>query len=69
MVGAPVAGLAAEARNRWLEVLELPAHRDDDGNTEPAALMVWQGWVFARRFCDVEHVGGKVTKKHGMSLD
>ena len=68
-VGTPVAGLAAKARGRWLEVIEVPAHVGADGTSDPAVVMIWQGWVFARRFCSVEHADGKVTNKHGSSLD
>ena len=62
-VGQPVAGLAERAEGMWLKVNDI-RWRDQD-----PVLSVWEGWVFARRFCDVTHKDGVVTKKELNSLD
>ena len=63
-VGAPAAGLEARARAASLQVMSLPARPP-----EKAKLMAWEGFAFARRFCDVEHEGGAVTSKRTSALD
>lgn len=63
-VGDPIDGLAQKARSAGLDVIESPPTPG-----RKATLMAWQGWMFARRFCDVEHEAGRVTGAKKSSLD
>jgi hypothetical protein len=63
-VGAPVAGLEARALAASLRTMSLP-----ERPPERAKLVAWEGFAFARRFCDVEHERGLVTTKRSSSLD
>jgi hypothetical protein len=62
-IGQPTDGLAARAREMWLQVREYELRGRDP------TISVWEGWVFARTFCDVSHRDGKVTDKRLFSLD
>jgi hypothetical protein len=37
--------------------------------SDPAKIIVWGGWAFARWFCNIEHTNGKVVGKNTTSLD
>lgn len=63
-VGAPIAGVAERAEAASLRVMTRPARANERG-----AIVAWEGFAFARRFCDVEHDGAVVTGKRGSSLD
>ena len=59
-----VQGLEKRARDFGLNV------RMSNGNdTQRAKIIVWDGWVFARWFCEIEYVNGKVVKKATFFLD
>jgi len=63
-VGMTVQGLEERARDFGLNV------RMSKGNdTQRAKIIVWDGWVFARWFCEIECVNGKVVKKGTFFLD
>ena len=37
--------------------------------SDPVKMRVWDGWAFARWFCNIEHTNGKVVSKKTISLD
>ena len=63
-IGMHIDGLEEKARELRLEVRSSEARGSD-----PARIMVWQGWAFARWFCKVEHINGKVVHKSSFFLD
>ncbi len=67
-IGAPIVGLEAKALARGLQVIDVPP---DPAATPPkdGRLMAWEGFVFARHFCNVEHDGKSVLAKSTSSLD
>lgn len=67
--GNPVAGLAQRATDARLQVIEVAPRKDDDGKVVPGRLLLWEGWVFARRFCNIDHDGTSVTRVSSASLD
>jgi hypothetical protein len=63
-VGMTVQGLEERARDFGLNI------RMSEGNdTQGARIIVWDGWAFARWFCEIECVNGKVVKKGTFFLD
>lgn len=63
-VGMTVQGLEERARDFRLSV------RTSKGNdAQGAKIIVWDGWVFARWFCEIECVNGKVVEKATFFLD
>jgi len=63
-IGMPVQGLEGKAKGLGLKVKVFkPA------GSRPARMVVWGGWAFARWFCEVEHVNGKVVSKEISFLD
>lgn len=68
VVGGPVEGLEAKARARGLIVWSSPAGTVL-GRPQPASIMAWEGFVFARWFCTIEHADGKVLSKRMWFLD
>jgi hypothetical protein len=65
-IGMPAdpAGLEAKAKDLGLKTLASKGIKD-----EPTRLLVWQGWAFARWFCEVEFIQNKVSKKEVYFLD
>ena len=64
IVGMTVQGLEERARDYGLKV------KMSNGNdAQGAKIIVWDGWVFARWFCEIECVNGKVVKKATFFLD
>lgn len=63
-IAAPVAEVAARGRDRGLIVWSMEARAG-----EPAQVTAWEGFVFLRWFCTVEHRDGRVQSKHTFSLD
>ena len=61
--------VVTRSKEYWLGTLGPFAKREVDGKTVPATLIVWEGWVFDRWFCDVEHEDGKVTGTRVSHLD
>ncbi|HET9931878.1 MAG TPA: hypothetical protein VFQ35_14350 [Polyangiaceae bacterium] len=64
--GDAVTGLEARARSLGLEVVNRPAPLD--GSRKPA-LSAFQGFTFARTFCDVEYEAGRVTDARRTFVD
>ena len=63
-IGMPIHGLEEKAKERSLKIIKFKANGSD-----PAKMTVWEGWAFARWFCDIEHTNGKVVSKKTVSLD
>lgn len=63
-VNGPVQDLEAQAKRMGLRVLSRPASKG-----EPAMILVWEGFAFARQFCEIQHANGVVLKKETTSLD
>ena len=63
-IGAPIEGLEAKAEDMGLRV----RHRMKMGD-ENAAIIAWEGWIFARWFCDVQHQDNQVVSKDVFFLD
>ncbi len=59
-----VQGLEQRAKDYGLKVKTLKG-----SDTQPATIIVWEGWVFARWFCEIEHLNGKVIHKEAFFLD
>jgi hypothetical protein len=68
VVGGPMAGLEERAREEGLRVM-VQRERPAETPPKPAALVAWEGFVFARRFCEVQHANGIVIGKDTFSLD
>ena len=64
--GDAVTGLEHRARSLGLEVVDLPAPPD---GSRRAALSAWQGFTFARTFCNVEYEAGHVTEAQRTFVD
>lgn len=64
--GDAVSGLERRARSLGLEVLDQPAPPD---GSRRAALSAWQGFTFARTFCNVEYEAGHVTDAQRTFVD
>jgi len=64
--GDQVAGL--EDRARKLGLRTLMGRASADGQLPPG-LLTWEGWAFARYFCNVEHDNSRVTKRERYFLD
>jgi len=59
-----VQGLEQRAKDFGLKVI-----MSKENDTQRAKIIVWDGWVFARWFCEIEHVNGKVVNKETFFLD
>ncbi|UCE74235.1 MAG: hypothetical protein JSV56_00640 [Methanomassiliicoccales archaeon] len=62
--GRIVQGLEQRAKDFGLKVKMFKGN-----DTQRAKIIVWDGWVFARWFCEIEHVNGKVVNKETFFLD
>ncbi len=63
-IDMPVQGLEARAEELGLKVKLFKAV-----GSRPSKIIVWEGWAFARWFCEIEHVNGKVVSKESFFLD
>lgn len=63
-IGMPVVGLQQKAAELNLNYLLLSNSNEHEGT-----LIVWEGFVFDRWFCDVEYKDGKVTNNKVTFLD
>ena len=64
VIGMPVAGLEAKAREMRLNYRRMADSSDMNGR-----FSVWEGFGMGRWFCDVEYQGGNVTVKKSAFLD
>ncbi|MBI2466915.1 MAG: hypothetical protein HYV62_03705 [Candidatus Rokubacteria bacterium] len=67
-VGGAVAASEAKARNLGLIVWSLET-RATEGRAQPATMMAWEGFMFARWTCSIEHADGTVLSKRTFFLD
>ena len=68
VVGASVDELERAARDHWLEVRKVPP-LTVEGRPRSAMLLAWEGFAFARWFCEISHANGKVESKRIVDLD
>jgi len=68
VVGAPIAGLDARARDMSLQVMSIAPNTPGAPHKE-GKILVWEGFAFARHFCEIDHDGSVVTGKHTSALD
>lgn len=66
--GDAVHGLDKRAEGFGLRVMSSQA-RVIAGESRPPTITAWEGWVFSRHFCDVEHDNSKVVRVRSMFLD
>ena len=64
VIGMPVAGLEAKAREMRLNYRQMAGSNGMNGR-----FSVWEGFGMGRWFCDVEYQGGKATDKKVAFLD
>ncbi len=69
VVGEPVERFDARARDRGLIVWSSAAGTDAHGQPRPGLQMGWEGFGFARHFCNVEHADGRILSKRTSFLD
>ncbi len=67
-VGTPIAGLEAKARELHLNVMTIAPNTPGAPHKE-GKILAWEGFVFARHFCEIDHDGTTVLAKHTSSLD
>ncbi|MFC1840837.1 hypothetical protein ACFL1N_14760 [Thermodesulfobacteriota bacterium] len=63
-IGMTVQGLEQRAKDYGLKV-----RISNGSDSQNPKILVWEGWVFARWFCVIEHSNGKVVNKEAFSLD
>lgn len=63
-IGMTVQGLEQRAKDYGLKVKTFKGN-----DSQPAKIIVWEGWAFARWFCEIEHLNGKVIHKEVFFLD
>jgi hypothetical protein len=68
-VGKPVAKIQAKAQKSGLTVFSTAARSGPDGRVLPAQIIGIGTWSFARWFCLIEHVDGKIQNKRVDVLD
>lgn len=64
VIGMPVAGLETKAKELKLKYRQVTV-----GTAKNGRLIVWEGFAFARWFCDVEYRDGKAANKKVTFLD
>ena len=68
-VGQQFAGLEERAKEAGLEVRHRPPLRKTEGEPVPGRLSAWDGWMYARWFCDIKYEDDKVVSKEVFFLD
>jgi len=68
-IGDPVQGLEQRAREIGLKVSHRPPIPQTEGKTTPGRLSAWDGWMYARWFCDVKYEDDTVRSKEIFFLD
>jgi hypothetical protein len=63
-IGMRVQGLEQRAKDYGLKVKTFKG-----SDSQSPRIIVWEGWAFARWFCEIEHSNGKVVHKKAFSLD
>ena len=57
------------AQEAGLEVTHRPPIPQTEGQTTPGRLTAWDGWMYARWFCDIKYEDEKVVSKEMFFLD
>ena len=63
-IGISIQGLEQRAKDYGLNVKTFKG-----SDSQAPKILVWEGWAFARWFCEIEHLNGKVVHKETFSLD
>jgi hypothetical protein len=68
-VGQKFAGLEASAKEAGLEVRHRPPLPRTEGQSVPGRMTAWDGWMYARWFCDIKYQDDEVVSKEVFFLD
>ena len=68
-IGQSIADLEKHAQEAGLEVTHRPPIPQTEGQTTPGRLTAWDGWMYARWFCDIKYEDEKVVSKEMFFLD
>jgi hypothetical protein len=68
-VGQEFAGLEERAKQAGLETAHRPPLPRTEGQSTQGRLSAWDGWMYARWFCDIKYEDDKVVSKEIFVLD
>ena len=68
-IGQSIQGLEKHAHEAGLEVTHRPPLPQTEGKSTPGRLTAWDGWMYARWFCDLKYEDDKVFSKEIFFLD
>jgi hypothetical protein len=68
-IGQSIRGLEKLAKEAGLEVTHRPPLPRTEGQRTPGRLTAWDGWMYARWFCDLKYEDEKVLSKEMFFLD
>lgn len=68
-VGQEIAGLEERAKKAGLETSHRPPLPKTEGQRTPGRLSAWDGFMYARWFCDIKYEDDKVVSKEIFALD
>jgi hypothetical protein len=68
-IGHEITGLEESAKKAGLEVTHRPPLATTEGQRTPGRLTAWDGWMYARWFCDLKYEDDKVVSKEVFFLD
>lgn len=68
-VGQSVEGLEERAKEAGLEVTHRTPLPKTEGQSTPGRLTAWDGWMYARWFCDLKYEDDQVVSKEIFFLD
>jgi hypothetical protein len=68
-IGQEIEGLENRAEEAGLEVNHRPPLPRTEGQSTPGRLTAWDGWMYARWFCDIKYEDDKVVFKEVFFLD
>jgi hypothetical protein len=68
-IGQSIEGLEKRALGIGLNVTHRPPLPKTEGEPVPGRLTAWDGWMYARWFCDLKYEDDKVVSKEVFFLD
>lgn len=68
-IGQGIEGLEQQAHRAGLNVSHRPPLPQTEGQFTPGRLTAWDGWMYARWFCDIKYEDDKVVSKEMFFLD
>ena len=68
-IGQAIEGLEKRANEAGLNVTHRPPLPKTEGQTTPGRLTAWDGWMYARWFCDLKYQDDQVVSKELFFLD